>query len=133
MGRPRKPTEILELAGAFKKNPARRREGEPTSPPLDGGPPEYFSDGEQAAWVDLVTAVPDGVLLQSDSLIVEISARLLAQFRTDPAMPTARIAILSSCLGRMGLSPADRSKVTVPQPEKAKESAWDQFFGGQKR
>lgn len=39
-GRPPKPTKLLELTGAFRKNPARKRarEGEPQSGDI-GGPP----------------------------------------------------------------------------------------------
>ena len=39
-GRPPKPTKLLELTGAFRKNPARKRarNGEPESAPI-GGPP----------------------------------------------------------------------------------------------
>lgn len=40
-GRPPKPTKLLELTGAFRKNPARRRarEGEPPTTGDIGGPP----------------------------------------------------------------------------------------------
>lgn len=118
MGRPRKPTQFLEMVGAFDKNPARRRAraGEPTAAPLtdSDGPPAYFTEEERKAWSDVRRACAPGVLMQSDCILLEVSARLLAQFRTDPTIPTTRISLLSQCLARMGLSPADRSRVTVP-------------------
>jgi len=44
MARPRKPTNLLELTGAYHKNPQRRREreGEPIAPGPLGGPPEKW-------------------------------------------------------------------------------------------
>ena len=100
---------------------------EPISPPLTAGAPGYFSDSERQAWQDIVQTVPDGVLLQSDCILLELTARLLAQFRIDFLMPGNRISLLAGCLGRMGLTPADRSKVFVPPPSKEKSTAWTGF------
>ena len=43
----------------------------------------------------------------------------MAEFRADTgAFNAARIARLDSLLGRFGITPADRSRVTAIQPEK---------------
>ena len=43
-GRPPKPTKLLELTGAFRKNPSRKkaREGEPESGDIGGPPDEWM-------------------------------------------------------------------------------------------
>ena len=43
-GRPPKPTKLLELTGAFRKNPARKRarEGEPQSGNISGPPAKWM-------------------------------------------------------------------------------------------
>jgi len=33
-------------------------------------------------------------------------------------MPAARLNLLHSIMGRFGFTPADRSRISVPQPEK---------------
>ena len=61
MGRKRKPTAVLEMSGAFKKNPDRRRNEPESTGPL-GSPPESFSKPEVEAWRVLVERAPTGVL-----------------------------------------------------------------------
>jgi hypothetical protein len=55
---------MLELTGAFKKDPQRRasRAHEPRpSSPL-GDPPEKFDDNEKAMWLELAQIAPAKVL-----------------------------------------------------------------------
>jgi hypothetical protein len=116
MARPRTPTNILEMRGAFKKDPQRARDDEPEAAGAVGDPPERFNDGQRAAWNDIVKTCHKGVLCAADGLAVEIAAILLDQFRTNPIdIPAARIARLDSLLARFGMTPSDRSKVTVPK------------------
>jgi hypothetical protein len=71
MGRPRKPTAVLELTGAFRKNPQRKRTEPPTAGPL-GDPPEHFTAEQAAVWHELASICPPGVLMRSDRVVVEI-------------------------------------------------------------
>jgi hypothetical protein len=119
MTRPRTPTSILEARGAFDKNPNRRRESEPKAEGEIGNPPVRFSVAEIAAWDEIVSCCASGVLCKSDRIAVEIAAVLLAAFRSDPmGLPAAKVARLDSLLSRFGMTPSDRSKVTVPPPFK---------------
>ena len=70
-------------------------------------------------WRELVRFVQDGVFADCDAWAVEIASVLMAEFRADTgAFNAARIARLDSLLGRFGITPADRSRVTAIQPEK---------------
>jgi hypothetical protein len=112
MSRPRKPTATLEQTGAFVKHPERKREraAEPIpSGPL-GEPPIHLSPDERAIWFELSEIVPPSVAKNSDRFAVEMLVSLMASFRSRRAS-VGEIAQLSSLLGRMGMTPADRSRV----------------------
>jgi len=86
MGRARIATNILEARGAFKKNAKRKdiRANEPSDhDEFKTPPPKYFSAEEKAAFKEIIKFVPKGVLVKSDTLHVELAARLLAEFRRD--------------------------------------------------
>lgn len=121
LARPRKPSKVLEFTGAFKKNPARRaqREGEPTPRGGLGEPPKYFDAADKVCWNELRKAVPKGVHTQMDRPTAEMIARLWARFRRNE-LNAAELGILSSLLGRHGMTPADRSKVRVTGADERK-------------
>ena len=55
-----------------------------------------------------------GVLTQSDAIMLDIAACLLAEYMRDPdGMTTSRIARLECQLGKFGLSPSDRARLGV--------------------
>jgi phage terminase small subunit len=114
MARPRKPTAVLELTGAFKKDPQRKRENEPQPNGPLGEEPLHFDEELAAIWRELVAMVPARVLALSDRWLVELACRTMQQVRKGTALAAERNLLLS-CLSRMGLTPADRSKIAVPQ------------------
>ncbi len=123
MARPRKPTNVLELNGAHRKNPdrgrARANEPKPTDP--IGKAPVGFSQEQRKAWNDIVKTCHEGVLTKVDRLIVEIASNLLAEYRLNPVMfPSAKLNQLRGTLAQCGMTPADRSRVGVAggKPEK---------------
>ena len=116
MARPRKPTAVLELTGAFKKDPQRKRPQEPKPNGPLGEPPTDFDEYLRALWRDLVRMVPAGVLTISDRWLVELACRTMRDVKKGQALASEKNLLLA-CLSRMGLTPADRSKIAVP-PEK---------------
>jgi hypothetical protein len=80
MARPRTPTNVLDARGAFKKHPERRREDPEPAGEL-GEPPLYFSAPELQCWTELVSITPRGVLTARDRWVVEMAARLMAEYR----------------------------------------------------
>lgn len=117
----RKPTSLLELAGAYRKDPQRRRvdprpRGEIGLPPKQG--PITFKQ----AWNMIVSCCPEGVLADRDRPWVEIAAHLLVQFRADPAaMHPAKLSRLTAMLASLGMSPADASRVAAAPVRKRNE------------
>lgn len=114
MPRHRQPREIAELKGSIKRNPQRYR-GRPASSGLPlGEAPDHLSAQTKDAWKDLEQCSLPGVLQGSDRFIMEITAGLLAEFRSKPSQfPAGKYRSLISCLGRIGLTPAERTNVGV--------------------
>lgn len=77
MARPRTPSNILELRGAFKNHPERRRKDLDGAGPFDPHPPATLPQELVSAWNEVVQQVNPAVLTASDSTSVEIMARLL--------------------------------------------------------
>ena len=113
----RKPTAVHELSGSFKKDPARgeARKHEPQPTAGIGPAPNHLSEVEAGCWDELVNIAPNGVMYDSDRVMLEMACVLLAKFRVERGdMSAALVTRLENLLARFGFSPADRSKVVVP-------------------
>jgi hypothetical protein len=128
-GRPRKPTAVLEMSGAYKKNPGRAaaRGGEPTVTDGIGEPPDFLlipgRERELGCWREIVSEAHPGVLSKADRIIVEIAARMLFKVRISIAKP-ADIKQLESCLVRLGMTPIDRSRVNAKKDKSDEHNPW---------
>lgn len=119
MARPRKPTNVLALTGAFKKHPERaaERSNEPEAAGEIGEAPARLTEPERECWVELVSSAHAGVLCAADRLFVEYGARVLAQLRSSSEIdPKLGIRFETVC-ARLGMTPADRSKVQIVKPK----------------
>lgn len=117
MARPRKPTAELELNGAFRKDPQRRRV-DPETREL-GEPPPEMPPEIQARWFELADQAPLGVLRARDRVLLECAAYLLHGRRTVTGWPMAEQAQLTKIMSLLGMSPTDASKVNAPKDEPA--------------
>ena len=119
MPRPRSPTSILEMRGAFKVHPERKRRNEPTpNGAFDVKPPRHLSADQKKAWREVVKAVPAGVLSDADRIQVEVISCLLAEFRAaGGALDNGRITRLTTEMNRIGLNPAGRASLSIEKPK----------------
>ena len=150
MARPRKPTSILELNGAFKINPNRARPNEPRDVRALGDAPGRLPANVVPFWHELTAMVIGGVLTYRDRWAVELAARLMekavremsvvailelakdGELRADEIkalaagerITSSELSTLRSLLAALGMTPADRSKLSVPT-EKAKNPFTD--------
>jgi phage terminase small subunit len=129
-GRKRTPTKVLETRGSFIAHPERKRSAEVKQVDGVGDPPSYLSDLEKQCWHELVRISLPGVLTVSDRPLVEVASRLWGEMRNpDPRaefIGHARLGRFMVCLASMGMTPADRSKVTAAGPEPV-DSPWDEL------
>jgi len=122
MARPRKSTRVLELIGAFKKNPKRRRQREREPQPKLGlgKPPGTFDAEEWARWKELQAISPPGLLTQMDRPAAESLCQLWARMRRHDISGPER-ALLHGLFQKFGMTPPDRAKIELPLPAEPKD------------
>lgn len=118
MPKPRTPSAVLEARGAFDKDPARRRDDFEAGA-FDPTPPTYFKVHQKAVWSEIVAALPASVLQATDRMAVELAARLIAHFRKlpDTEVTSAQVAQIRTALAVLGMTPADRSRVSAKKQD----------------
>lgn len=117
MARHRQPRELAALKGADKRNPQRYKKQTPEAEFPLGDVPARLGAEEKAAWFELETFALKGVLTGADRLVLELTARLVAQMRSESReFPAAKMGHLIGCLARLGLTPADRQKLGTEKP-----------------
>jgi phage terminase small subunit len=130
MPRPRLTIEQAELSGSSAKDPKRfatRKKSPKTQGPI-GTAPTYFNAALKKVWDEVSSSIPAGVAGGSDRLVIEMASRLMHQFRTDPEMSSAKVAILMNLLSRLGLDPQSRTKLQVDGAEEKNNQA-DEWSG----
>ncbi len=126
MGRPRKPSAILDLKGAYSKNPNRKRNNEPKIDKPVGKPPSYFDKEQVKMWNEIKSSLVDGVALLSDKFSLELLCNTLVQYRRDPfAFTAADKSQLKAMLSHFGMSPSTRANIEIVQPKEP--NLFDEF------
>ena len=116
MGRIPVPTEILDARGSFLKHPERRRPNEPQEARSLGNAPRCLTAEQKKLWAEVAHALPPGVGKFSDRYALEILVRLLAKERGDSINNNERGQLIK-LLGSFGMTPADRSKISIGATE----------------
>lgn len=124
MARPRKPSNVLELNGAFRKNPQRARR-EPDVEAGLGAAPNYFHADEIEIWDEIAYSAPVGVLSRSDRLCVEMLVPMILKLRRREMIKAGERSFMLSTLTRMGCTPADRSRVAAPAEQEETGDLFD--------
>ena len=111
----KKPTAVLEMSGAFTKNPQRRRTGEPDSGRGIGPAPGYLTAGQSAIWDEVVCELAPGLLKSSDRQVFAWLVTLIAEFRADPeGFGGRKWTAMLGMARRFGMSPVDRTRIMLP-------------------
>jgi phage terminase small subunit len=128
MPRHRLPPSTAEASGAIERNPQRYRDrlNPPTVDDPIGEPPNHFDDISRDLWREVVAMPAHGVLTSADRVLVEITVRLLRKLRRgereNGPITGIEVGHLRACLGSMGCTPADRSKVSgADEPQKEED------------
>lgn len=128
---PRKPTALLS---SMKHNSGRYagRADEPVIKPITtADPPAYFDTEQRKCWETFIALAHKGTLSASDLLLIEHGAQLLATLRkknwnVSPAVMTRFEVVLA----KLGMTPADRSRVAALKEKTPAQHAAMEFARG---
>jgi len=125
MANPRTPTAKAKVSGAAIKNPQRHKtRADPKVVDL-GKASSFLKGGALAAWDGFKRELP--WLTEADRGLVEIASMIRGRFMDGEDVGVSAINQLRMCLAQMGATPADRSKITVPDGDDSDPA--DKFFG----
>lgn len=115
MPQPRTPQAKAKATGRAAHDPQRFRDRkEPKGKPL-GEPSEGLTETQQKCWEAFRREMP--WLMESDRALVETASILRARLWTNHDLGVQALGQLRMCISAMGGTPADRSKVSVPDEE----------------
>jgi hypothetical protein len=123
MGRPRTPTQILENRGSFIHNPDRREEraNEPSpNGEIRKSPPASLDKDQRKVWFEFIKKVPAGVLGDCDEYWLAMAVRLEWKERSGKITISERTQYMN-LLGKLGMNPSERSKVSARPVSKAED------------
>jgi phage terminase small subunit len=123
MPRPRQPLAKAIVEGRHLKDPQRYRERTDMAKEPLGDAPKWFDASQITAWEHFRREL--GWLTESDRALLEITAPIRASLIDGREVPVNRLNFYRLCLSQLGASPADRSKITMPETE---EEDPDDFF-----
>ncbi|MET4804600.1 hypothetical protein [Bradyrhizobium sp. LB11.1] len=110
MPRPRIPKARALIEGRDLVHPERHRNrNEPTAQPL-GKPPKWMTPEQSAVWRTFEGEAP--WLNYSHRGLIEIASVVRARLAAGEDVGVQAMGLLRLCLGSMGLTPADASKVS---------------------
>lgn len=123
MSNPRLPVAKAHATGAAIKNPGRHAGRKtPKGTRAVGEPYVRMSDAEKAQWHEFAQDLP--WLNSSHRVLLRLACKLTADMDGDD-FGVSKAQALGSILSKLGATPADESKVSVPDDEEEE----DEFFG----
>lgn len=122
MARPRTPSNVLDLRGAFKKDPKRKRVDARGKRGLEKDPPTHLDQEFVVAWRYIVERLPMITVYDCDEVAVEMAARCLAGIwklgATGLMSPTFKSlnGSLLQYLNQLGMTPRARTQIPFSPP-----------------
>lgn len=124
----RKTATELALSGAAKHKPARYgARGETPQAGRLCSVPKRLSTEQKQIWRRIVEIAPEGVLTAADEFALELAVKMIERSRV-VVLKSSELSVLTGLLGKLGLTPGDRAKLTVqPGPPKPVDDPWEAF------
>lgn len=128
MARPRNPLGKAKTEGRDKINAGRFKDRkEPDAKGPLGKPPTWLKDTEQnkakSAWLLFEREIP--WLTESHRMLVGMAATIQGRLMAGQEVGIQSLNLLRQMLGQMGATPADASKITVPDAGEEKDDLLD--------
>jgi hypothetical protein len=120
------PLAKARLTGRDKVNPERFKDRLDVDIAPIGSPPSWLDADQKKVWCLFRAEIP--WLTEADRGLVEIATRLRSRMMHDGWEPSvAMLNLLRSCIGQMGGTPVDRSRIKVADEPPA--DAQERHFG----
>ena len=126
MPNPRTPTARAAVTGAAAKNPQRHRGRAAPKAGALGAVSSWLTPTAKKAWASFRRELP--WLTEADRALLEVAATIRGRLMAKEDVGVSALNQLRMCLAQMGATPADRSKITVPDEGEADPT--DAYFGG---
>ncbi|QQF02901.1 hypothetical protein [Sinorhizobium meliloti] len=124
MARPRNPLGKAKVEGRDKMNAGRfKNRKEPSVDEGIGAPPTWMNANQRKVWALFCRELP--WLNGSHRALLEIAVSLRTRLVSGDEVGVQALGLLKQCLGAMGATPADATKVTVPNEEDDEEDGLD--------
>jgi hypothetical protein len=127
MARPRTPLAKAKATGRVQHDPKRfAGRNEPGSNGPLGTPPAWMKKKEQLeAWETFADELP--WLNRSHRALVGIAAEIRGRLIAGEEVSVQFLNLLRQCLGQMGATPADASKVSMPDDDEIEDPSAKYF------
>jgi hypothetical protein len=128
MPRPRTPLAKATATGRTLHDPKRfKNRKEPTSTGPLGPPPKWMkNECQREAWETFAHELP--WLNQSHRSLVGIASEIRGKLISGDEISVNGLNLLRLCLGQMGATPVDSSKITLPDEEDDEPDPADKYF-----
>ncbi|WSG73108.1 hypothetical protein U8P80_16365 [Rhizobium beringeri] len=128
MARPRNPLGKAKAEGRQTINAGRfKGRKEPKGNGPLGAPPKWLIDTEtnkqRSAWLLFQKEIP--WLTESHRMLVGMAANIQGRMMANQDVGVQAMNLLRQCLGQMGATPADATKVAVPDGDDEKDDLLD--------
>lgn len=128
MARPRTPKAKAAVTGRDLHDAKRfKNRTEPTVDAPIGDPPEWMVDNDlskaRTAWVTFTAEIP--WLNETHRSFLEIASNIRGRLMTGQEVGVQALNLLRQCLGQMGATPADATKVTLPNDDEDEDDGLD--------
>ena len=119
MPNPKKPMALRELHGTAHRNKQREVDSPAVATRGIGPPGQVLTENQRAIWDEVVGISYAGVMGEGDRIALELMCRLIEEMRLNfTDMSASKLSQLNSILSKFGMTPSDRTKITVPKAEK---------------
>jgi|14_taG_2_1085336.scaffolds.fasta_scaffold04542_6 hypothetical protein len=117
MSKPKKSARILELQGAYKKDPQRKNHDEPEVKPLTvADVPALLTEHERECFIKLMSVMPAGVYSVAEIPMLELAAKLQSESQLNWAeFPAPKMGHLIKVLCQLGMTPGERTRLVQPK------------------
>jgi len=124
MARPRTPRAKAAVEARDKKDPGRfKNRKEPKVTAGIGSAPAWMKQEQKKVWDKFAAELP--WLNASHVALLEIATVQRARLVAGEDVGVQALGLLRQCLSQMGATPADASKITVPDDEGEKDDLLD--------